>query len=265
VKANQILTAILFGMILPPASLADCNNESLRKGKEALEKNQIKEAIDHLTKAIEKDPKNAEAHCLRGRAYYAESEYEKAIADLSSAINLDSKSAEAFFWRGRVRRILNQQKVGLEDITNSLRLNPKNAQAFCDRAMINYELAEYAKSVEDFKQAIKVEPKWSEPSCWLAYVLAVCPDDKARDGAKAIEYATQSCKLTDWKDYQSLEALAAGSAESGKFEDAIKWQKKALEIMNAKGFEDIGERAAGRLKCYETNKPVRIKSFVREW
>jgi hypothetical protein len=62
-----------------------------------------------------------------------------------------------------------------------------------------------------------------------------------------------------------LEALAAAHAESGNFEMAVKWQKQALEVKKAKGFEDIEKRAEGRLKLYEMNKPIRIKSFVLEW
>jgi hypothetical protein len=46
---------------------------------------------------------------------------------------------------------------------------------------------------------------------------------------------------------------------------AVRWQKKALETRKAKCFKDLNERAAGRLKSYENQKAIRIKSFVSEW
>jgi tetratricopeptide (TPR) repeat protein len=265
VSSITFLSGLLRGLLLVLTALTDSDNESFNKGKEALEKNDAKQAIVHLTQAIRKDPKNAEAYCLRGQAYYHESEYEKAESDLNSGIQLDDKLAEAFFWRGRVGRILGKQKEAVRDFTQALRLDSKNTLALADRAMTYYEMAEYAKTVSDFKQAVKLDPKWSAPHCWLATVLAVCPAAECRDGAGAIKYAEHACKLTVWKDFQSVEALAAGYAELGKFEEAVKWQKKALDIMKSKGFEAPRERAESRLKSYEMKKPARIKSFVLDW
>jgi hypothetical protein len=95
-------------------------------------------------------------------------------------------------------------------------------------------------------------------------MLAVCRDAKFRDGQKAVGYAATACKLTDEKDFQSLEALAAAKADVGQFDEAVSAQKKALELL-ADLHGTPPPAAKARLKLYEARKPVRVRSFVLEW
>ena len=68
-----------------------------------------------------------------------------------------------------------------------------------------------------------------------------------------MEYATQACELTGWKDAQSITALAAAYAESRKFSDAVKWQQNAID------FAPADERANYQdyLNLYKNGKPYR--------
>src|SRR5439155_946642 len=88
----------------------------------------------------------------------------------------------------------------------------------------------------------------------LAWLLATSWDDPVRDGTKAIELATKACELTGWTDPDSFHTLAAAYAEAGKFDHAVKWQKKALE--HPEGVSAAGvEQFKQRLKLYEAGKP----------
>ena len=42
--------------------------------------------------------------------------------------------------------------------------------------------------------------------------------------------ATKACKLTGWKNPNYLATLAAAFAEAGNFDDAVKWEEKAIEL-----------------------------------
>ena len=71
----------------------------------------------------------------------------------------------------------------------------------------------------------------------------------------SIGHARRACKLWGWKVAASVEALAAAHAECGDFKEAVKWQRKALEVGSADKAET--EQARKRLGLYEGGKPYR--------
>jgi cytochrome c-type biogenesis protein CcmH/NrfG len=133
--------------------------------------------------------------------------------------------------------------------------DPKDAKGFVERGDDYVERGEYDKAIADYKEAIRLAPEESEGYNSLAWLLATCTEDRVRDGKKAVELATKACELTKWKDADTLSTLAAAHAESGHFDEAVKWQKKALKI----GFDDDEDTKAAReqLKLYEAGKPYR--------
>src|SRR5262249_49421907 len=90
---------------------------------------------------------------------------------------------------------------------------------------------------------------------FLAQLLATCPDDKVRDGKRAVQYATTACELTDWKVPSCLETLAAAYAEAGQFEEAIRYQTRALSDLTFAA--RWGPPARPRPKLHRHKKPFR--------
>jgi len=102
---------------------------------------------------------------------------------------------------------------------------------------------------------VKLEPRNAEFLISRGRVRAACPSADVRDGAKAVADAEAACKLSKWANPQHLEVLAAACAEAGKFDDAVKWQKKALE--NATYLLARGLAGQHFLKLYEQQQPYR--------
>jgi Flp pilus assembly protein TadD len=89
-----------------------------------------------------------------------------------------------------------------------------------------------------------------------AWIWATAPNAKFRDGKQALQAATKACELSEFKDAEALEALAAAQAELGNFDEAVKSQTKAVAIMTAEKDEDLAD-AKVRLKLYKSRKPFR--------
>ena len=87
-----------------------------------------------------------------------------------------------------------------------------------------------------------------------ACLLATTSNDDVRDGARAKEIAVAGCELTSYQDADLVEDLAAAHAELREFEEAVKWQEKAVALFEN---ENLALQAPERLEMYKTNKPFR--------
>jgi hypothetical protein len=87
--------------------------------------------------------------------------------------------------------------------------------------------------------------------------LATCPDARYRDGKLAVAAATRAAELTNWKDRNVLETLAAAYAEAGDFASAVHWQQRARERFVAMGFSPNFNQ--DRLALYQASKPLRMR------
>ena len=88
----------------------------------------------------------------------------------------------------------------------------------------------------------------------LAWIQATFPDAEFRVGKEAVSMATKACELTDWKNGDCFDTLAAAHAEQGDFESAIKWQTKYIELATKESDRESGRE---RLALYKARKPYR--------
>ena len=86
-------------------------------------------------------------------------------------------------------------------------------------------------------------------------LLATTPNDGLRDGKRALELARAACELTNWKNPNYIDTLAAAYAETGDFEQAVNWETKALEFPDF--IEKNGQAARKRLEFYRKHQPYR--------
>lgn len=91
-------------------------------------------AMDEVNKAIELDPKSAEAYLSRGVGnYYLPAQFgggvEKALADIRKAIELDGKFADAHLWLAVALKKNNAPADARKALEKTLALNPNRAWA----------------------------------------------------------------------------------------------------------------------------------------
>jgi tetratricopeptide (TPR) repeat protein len=209
-------------------------------------------ALTDFNKQIRLDPMSVPAFNNRGVVYVDIKEYDKALKDVSEAIRFDAKYPRTYSNRAWAYNNMKEYDLALKDCTEAIRLDPKDAWAFLNRGRAYKGKKEYDNAIKDYQESIQLDPKLADAPNYLAWLLATCPKDSIRDGKRAVQLATKACELSEWKNWHWIGTLAASYAECGDLKEAIKRQKKAIEL-RIDDKEEL-EKALKRLKLYEEGK-----------
>lgn len=115
-KIVSNLIVVLFVLCLvPPNGRADLpepkekiENVNIAAGRKALDAKDYKAAIGHLSKAIEEEPKNADAHNMLGYSYRKAGNFDKSMEHYQTALRLDRAHRSAHEYLGELYLDLNQ-------------------------------------------------------------------------------------------------------------------------------------------------------------
>ncbi len=116
---------------------------------------------------------------------------------------------------------------------------------------------EYPEMIADYERAVRIDPNNAQALAELGWVRATCPVSELRDGKRAVEAATRACELTNWKNHEYISTLAAAYSEAGDFDNAIKWQKKAIDLRPKDEHAELQAEYRERLELYESSRPYR--------
>jgi tetratricopeptide (TPR) repeat protein len=98
------------------------------------------------------------AYSLRGRAYASHRRYDTATADFKKAIQLNPKNADAYGLRGHMMLIRDMNDEALSDLSKALKLSPNFTGALINRSIANMKNGNMAAAMRDIDKAVNLEP-----------------------------------------------------------------------------------------------------------
>jgi len=229
-----------------PQAARDAFYKGIIEGKSGVPQ----KAIDYFGEAIRIDPKFVLAYYNRAITLQQMGDERRAIRDYSEAIRLEPHFADAYVGRGAAHENLTQYDQAIKDYSEAIRLAPTAALIRANRASAYDKLGRHPEAIRDYEEALRLDPRDDETLDSFAWLLATVANPALRDGKRAIQLAREACELTQWKEPNHLDTLAAAYARSGDFASAVKWQTKALEDP---GFRKVRE-AQERLSLYRAGK-----------
>jgi len=219
-------------------------------------RHELDDAIVDQTIAIKLAP-GAPGYSARAAMWRDKGDFKQAISDSDEAIRLEPNRAVLYNNRANIWRKQREYEKAIADCNEAILLDPKDVTPFYNRALAWEKKGEFQKATTGFEDAIRLDPKFPWPCASLAWLKATCPEDKFRDGARAVALAAQASVLTNWKNSDVLDTLAAAYAEKGDFEAAIKWENEAIEFKLKSWSEKTTEDERARLELYKVGKPYR--------
>lgn len=209
-------------------------------------------AIADFSEALRLEPDNVLFLNNRALAWMELSNYPNALTDLQNALLKNPAFAEALNNRGIVRQKMQRYDDAIADFTAALKINPQYVDALGNRAYSWRQKADYPKSIADLEEAIRISPQTFEATNDLAWILATCPEESFRNPQRAIELAKSACAMTEYKQWNTLDTLAAALAAAGQYEEAGKWSASAVDM----GPPEEKERLRKHLAQIVARKPV---------
>lgn len=228
----------------------------MNRGTIWAEKKDYHKAIADYDEALQLNPRYDAAFHFRAVSWLNLKENDKAIADENEAIKLQPKYTLAYAYRGNAWNAKKDYDKAIADYSEASKLDPHLAWPLNNRGNAWKSKHEYDKALADYDASIKVDAKYAMGYSNRAWLLATCTEDKVRDGKKAVESARKACELSNWKNATFVGTFAAAQAEAGDFAEAIKWEKKAIELLPADN-KQAHDTARQRLQMYEDGKPFR--------
>ncbi len=242
-------------------------------------------------RALEVMPENAVAHINLGSVFEQAGRAEEAQAHYRAALRIDPGRAQAHNNLANVLDATGKFAEAVPHYEEAIRLRPRESiprnhfgmalagQGWFDEALSNYAAAmalaprdplphylsgvallkqgQTARAIESFRAALRLDPNHAKSLDRLARVLACATEAPLHDGAEAIRLATRAAELTGWQQPAVLDTLAAANAEAGRFEEAVKVLRAAIELLNQNGATNEARNLEPRLRSFQNRQPWR--------
>jgi tetratricopeptide (TPR) repeat protein len=203
----------------------------------------------------------ADAYVLRADCREAVGDSDRAFADISEALWIDPTSVRGLAARGDYWLEKNRFDLAMADFDAALKLDPKFALSHhLMRGSCLAQQGRFEKARADFDEALRLGPDDQRACNGAAWFLATCNEARYRDGKKAVALGTKACQKSDWQSSGAIDTLAAAYAEAGKFDEAVRWQTKALEL----AVPAAKKKMSDRLALYKAGKPYRARVQVAQ-
>ena len=184
----------------------------------------LQEAVQEVSIAIQKNPKDALAYVYRGHLNVRLGNYGAAIEDSSRAIEIDPNFAWAYANRAYVNLRLQNGREALQDSNKAIELDPRFALGYVVRGAANFFFLKYQEIIDDSNKALGLNPNIA----W-AYVNRGVANQSLGNKIRAYLDIKKAIEIDD-KCAEAYYFLGAHEMMSGNYEKALDYLNKALAI-----------------------------------
>ena len=201
-------------------------------------------------------PEFAKGHYSLGLIRISQGDRRGAIDAFRAAIRAAPTFLEARVQLAHALRRSGQPGAALTEYAHVLDIDPRVGDARFGSAMALATLERFVEARDQLNEAMPIHPDEPAYGLALARVLAAAPDERARDGARAVGLTDAIPAAQRTVEWAIVRALAL--AEAGRFEDAARMQRAAIASLEKNGSPALARNQSERLRQYESGRPSRV-------
>lgn len=157
-----------------------------------------------------REGRDAKTYLGKGYRLHRQKNYKEALAELNKAIEADPRNAEAYYWRGRTLVNLGQPDQGNEDFKTAVKFKPDYAEAYDHLGWLASKRGEVDEGIAYLTKSIEFKPE----NAWALYNRSGLFFSKG-DVAGAMRDAEKACSLGYQDGCKAYETYKNSSREGG--------------------------------------------------
>lgn len=241
-----------------PSTVHAVQNDFLFLGAGWINKNDAlttDEALAYFNERIAERPEEPTYWVNRGRVWEEKKDFDKAIADYNQAAKLSPDNSAIHVNIGTALQKKGDHLAAIKHYDRVLQADSSDPVVYYNRGRALQYTGSFAAAAHDYDEVIRIDPNFLPGLNNAAWLAATCPDEKFRNGKRAVEIAQQAAAMTNGTVWEVLDTLAAAQAESGDFAAAVATSEQALQL-GADAAIHAGVR--DRMLLYQAGKPYRM-------
>ncbi len=212
-------------------------------------------AREQFEAVVKTTPDHRLAQYSLGVLLQADGRHGEAIERFTAALRSRPAYTEARLRLAASLRKSGRAKESLTHYEQILTTNPDLTEARFGLASAYVELGRYREARDRLEEGAKAYPDQQVFTHGLARLLAAAPDDRLRDGPRAMAIVQKLLEQGRTLDLGATMAMAL--AELGRFAEAAALQRDLIAAADKNGLQDVVRRLKTNLGLYERSEPCR--------
>jgi tetratricopeptide (TPR) repeat protein len=210
---------------------------------------------DPLMQELEELPSSAQAYEFKGSEAVNKGEWTAAAQYFRKGVELAPDNPSVRLKLADALRRSGLAEESLPHYEHVIKIDPHRAEARFGYAMALVRLRRYQQARNHLTEGMTAFPNEPAFAQALARLLAAAPDDRVRDGRRALAMIHELLKQQQSTDLG--ETMAMALAASGQYDEAVALQRALLATAQRAGREDLARVMTANLKLYEARQPCR--------
>jgi tetratricopeptide (TPR) repeat protein len=179
----------------------------------------------------------------------------EALALFTQIVLLTPNNMDARYHVGLLLMGAGRNREGAAQLAVVAQASPSNVEVRGNLGLALLRSGQVAAAISEYHQVLAIQPGWVDAKCDLARLLAHPLSGNERNIPEAIKLAEEACQATKYENPVAVQSLAMVYSEAGRFDEAVRLQQRALELIAPKADDRTLAVMKQRIDLYKSHKP----------